>query len=399
MATVMDFGIAKMTTSTKLTATGQTMGTVRYMSPEQVRGLEVDLRTDIYSLGATLYESLTGDTPFDGQTHFEIMTKHLGEAPKRPSALANPVDVPLGIEDALMRSLAKRVDDRFQTAKDMRQVLEGAMRAADLGLVETQRVSRDELDSVAPSSRTLPRAPTATPLTNTTGIAEALEPANGRHKTVRPPSPGARGRTPWLPVMLVFLAVGGGGGTVAWYFATRRGDEPAKSTEPPPPPPFEVVLGTGVGIDVDSEQVKLAYEASLARVKDYLVLEHKLSIDLWRPLDHILVTDAVGMCDAANYDNEIGVPAGCDVELEAIAHVSPRTLLVIGHKDSLAAAMDHGVIQAVGVFQTYAPRGETGSAATAKVQDAVQAQLQHMVQELDAAEGSDDPGKPKPRKH
>jgi len=76
-ATVMDFGIAKMTTSTRLTATGQTMGTVRYMSPEQVRGQEVDLRTDIYSLGATLYESLVGDTPFDGQTHFEIMTKHL----------------------------------------------------------------------------------------------------------------------------------------------------------------------------------------------------------------------------------------------------------------------------------------------------------------------------------
>src|SRR6187549_320676 len=84
-ATVMDFGIAKMTTSTKLTATGQTMGTVRYMSPEQVRGQEVDLRTDIYSLGATLYESLTGETPFDGNTHFDIMSKHLSELPRRPS--------------------------------------------------------------------------------------------------------------------------------------------------------------------------------------------------------------------------------------------------------------------------------------------------------------------------
>jgi serine/threonine protein kinase len=83
MATVMDFGIAKMTTSTKLTATGQTMGTVRYMSPEQVRGQEVDFRTDIYSLGATLYESLTGETQFDGHTHSEIMTKHLSEPAKR----------------------------------------------------------------------------------------------------------------------------------------------------------------------------------------------------------------------------------------------------------------------------------------------------------------------------
>nr|MBA3539700.1 serine/threonine protein kinase [Deltaproteobacteria bacterium] len=101
-ATVMDFGIAKMTTSTRLTATGQTMGTVRYMSPEQVRGQEVTHHTDLYSLGATMYESLTGDTPFDGQTHFEIMTKHLSEPPKRPSSLG--VSVPAEVEDALMRS-------------------------------------------------------------------------------------------------------------------------------------------------------------------------------------------------------------------------------------------------------------------------------------------------------
>src|SRR5262249_27974627 len=125
-ATVMDFGIAKMTTSTRLTATGQTMGTVRYMSPEQVRGQEVDLKTDIYSLGATLYESLTGDTPFDGSTHFEIMTKHLSEPPKRPSALG--IDVPAPVEDALMRALAKRADDRWESAREMRKVLDAALR-------------------------------------------------------------------------------------------------------------------------------------------------------------------------------------------------------------------------------------------------------------------------------
>src|SRR5678815_664084 len=111
-ATVMDFGIAKMTTSTRLTATGQTMGTVRYMSPEQVRGQEVDLRTDIYSLGATMYVSLVGDTPFDGSTHFEIMTKHLSEPPRSPSSLG--IELPREVEDALMRSLSKRAQDRFE---------------------------------------------------------------------------------------------------------------------------------------------------------------------------------------------------------------------------------------------------------------------------------------------
>src|SRR5262245_16387725 len=158
VATVMDFGIAKMTTSTRLTATGQTMGTVRYMSPEQVRGHEVDLRTDIYSLGATLYESLTGDTPFGGNTHFEIMTKHLSEAPRRPSKLG--ATLPPAVEDAVMRSLAKRPEDRFGSAREMRKLFEAALRDSDLGLVETQRLGRDVLGDLR-SAATEPARPEA----------------------------------------------------------------------------------------------------------------------------------------------------------------------------------------------------------------------------------------------
>ncbi|HUH03341.1 MAG TPA: serine/threonine-protein kinase [Kofleriaceae bacterium] len=140
-ATVMDFGIAKMTTSTKLTATGQTMGTVRYMSPEQVRGQPVDQRTDIYSLGASLYEALVGDTPFDGDTHFEIMTKHLNEPVVPPSARG--VTVPGPIERAVMRSLAKKPSDRFETAREFREALERGLKAADLGEAETLRMTRE----------------------------------------------------------------------------------------------------------------------------------------------------------------------------------------------------------------------------------------------------------------
>jgi tRNA A-37 threonylcarbamoyl transferase component Bud32 len=121
-ATVMDFGIAKMTNSTRLTATGQTMGTVRYMSPEQVRGKAVDVTTDIYSLGATLYEAVVGDTPFDGETHFEIMTKHLSEPPRPPSSFG--IELPKALEQLILTSLAKRPEDRFPSAYLVRTSLE-----------------------------------------------------------------------------------------------------------------------------------------------------------------------------------------------------------------------------------------------------------------------------------
>ncbi len=121
-ALVMDFGIAKMTTSTRLTATGQTMGTVRYMSPEQVRGQEVDHRTDLYSLAVTIYESLCGDTPFDGESHFEIMTQHLTKAP--PPLVDRGVSVPDALEEVLLSALRKNPDQRPSTARQMRAQLE-----------------------------------------------------------------------------------------------------------------------------------------------------------------------------------------------------------------------------------------------------------------------------------
>ncbi|MGE3459878.1 MAG: serine/threonine protein kinase, partial [Kofleriaceae bacterium] len=204
-ATVMDFGIAKMTTSTKLTATGQTMGTVRYMSPEQVRGQEVDLRTDLYSLGATLYESLTGDTPFDGSTHFEIMTKHLSEPPKPPSALG--IQVPDEVEQALMRSLAKRAGDRFESARDMRKLLEIAMHKDDpRGLIETTKLNRELL---GPTGAALPapkQPPPRRAATANSGLADELEPG----ASVRTPK---RKRSPTLWLVLVGALIAGGGAT------------------------------------------------------------------------------------------------------------------------------------------------------------------------------------------
>ncbi|MEO8704844.1 MAG: serine/threonine-protein kinase [Kofleriaceae bacterium] len=258
-AMVMDFGIAKMTTSTRLTATGQTMGTVRYMSPEQVRGQEVDHRTDIYSLGATLYESLVGDTPFDGSTHFEIMTKHLSEPPKRPSTLG--VEVPMQVEDALMRSLAKRADDRFDSAREMRKILEGALREADPGLLETQKVDREllgELKTPRPSS-TAKRAATASDL------ADQLEPGTA----ARPIVARKRSLLPWLVLALLVV----GSGAVATLIVLKReSGSPAAALGPFPEltlPPAKAIGKLTIVTDgtVAPEQVATAYTTAMERAQ------------------------------------------------------------------------------------------------------------------------------------
>jgi eukaryotic-like serine/threonine-protein kinase len=127
-ALVTDFGIAKMTTSTRLTATGQTMGTVRYMSPEQVRGQEVDGRSDLYSLAVTLYESVCGVTPFDGESHFEIMASHLTEPP--PGLAQHGAVVPPALDALIASGLAKQPEERPASAQAMRAGLEDVLARA-----------------------------------------------------------------------------------------------------------------------------------------------------------------------------------------------------------------------------------------------------------------------------
>ena len=139
---VTDFGIAKMVGQSRLTSTGQTMGTVRYMSPEQVRGRPLDVRSDVYSLGVTLFEGLAGKTPFDGDNQFAIMEQHLH---RRPPPLASfGAEVPPEVERVLLRSLEKKATDRFADAASFREALEALSRGErpSIGLAPSTRRSR-----------------------------------------------------------------------------------------------------------------------------------------------------------------------------------------------------------------------------------------------------------------
>jgi tRNA A-37 threonylcarbamoyl transferase component Bud32 len=138
---VMDFGIARATGSSRLTRTGLLVGTLRYMAPEQIRGEEVDQRTDIYALGAVLYEMLTGRVPFDDGSDYAVLKAHVEENPRAP-ILAVP-DLPQWLDRATLRALAKDPDDRFQTVEQMRLCLlqqsEPAGREPDPNLTRIQR--------------------------------------------------------------------------------------------------------------------------------------------------------------------------------------------------------------------------------------------------------------------
>jgi serine/threonine protein kinase len=118
---LMDFGIAKSTNDLQLTRPGTTMGSVYYMSPEQVRGGTVVARSDIYSFGVTLYEMLTGRRPFQADTAYSVLNAQLTEAPAPPMQI-NPA-LSTELNNIVLRAMVKSPDGRFQTAEEFRTAL------------------------------------------------------------------------------------------------------------------------------------------------------------------------------------------------------------------------------------------------------------------------------------
>jgi serine/threonine protein kinase len=147
---VMDFGIAKALGGQTKTRTGIRMGTARYMSPEQIRGQQIDPRSDIYSLGVTLYELLTGSLPFQSDSDFDLMSAHIQTPPPLPTNLC--ADIPKGLEKCVLKAMAKDPADRFQGAAEFGANLEQIFTSP------TDRSDRKEIDETRQrlGSRALP---------------------------------------------------------------------------------------------------------------------------------------------------------------------------------------------------------------------------------------------------
>ena len=121
LAKVTDFGIARSEVLSTMTATGAVMGTPHYMSPEQSRGEEADARSDIYSLGCMLYQMVTGELPFKGNTPLAVIRQQIDDEPTPLRELR--ADLTPGLEAVVERSMAKDPESRFQSVSDLSAAL------------------------------------------------------------------------------------------------------------------------------------------------------------------------------------------------------------------------------------------------------------------------------------
>jgi len=146
VAKLTDFGVAYYSDDRTLTASGAAVGSLYYMSPEQVRGDPVDGRSDIYSAGATLYELVTGKHAIRGESSFAVMNGHLHDKPLPPDEV-NPA-VPRSVSDAILHALAKRPADRFQAASEFQAALDTALpKTATIVTAQAKVPSSGSLDA------------------------------------------------------------------------------------------------------------------------------------------------------------------------------------------------------------------------------------------------------------
>lgn len=118
---LMDFGVAKILDNKANTQSGSMIGTLMYISPEQIKGNDADFRSDIYTLGISLYQAVTGVLPFEKKTDYEYMNAHLHEQPLPPTSLQPAI--PQELEDIILKAMDKEPDNRFQNAHEFRKAL------------------------------------------------------------------------------------------------------------------------------------------------------------------------------------------------------------------------------------------------------------------------------------
>jgi eukaryotic-like serine/threonine-protein kinase len=224
---VTDFGIARSGAS-QMTEVGSIIGTAQYLSPEQARGAPVDQTSDLYSVGVVLFEMLTGQVPFTGDTPLEIAMKHLSEVPKPPSELRP--EVPHDLDSVVLRALAKDPSERYQGADemdaDLARVLDGLPVDPETETAATAVLSGSGVLAAAPTS-VLTKPTVAAPRT----VPPGAGPPAGYYGYEGPPR-RRRPIWPWVLSILLLLAAG----AAAWFAYTKIQDQLDKNKPVAVPP-------------------------------------------------------------------------------------------------------------------------------------------------------------------
>ena len=210
---VMDFGIARALTDSQatMTQTNAVVGTAQYLSPEQAHGDPVDARSDIYSTGCVLFELLTGQPPFKGDSAVAVAYQHVSEIPPKPSSITS--DVPDSIDRVVLKALAKNRDDRYSSAEEMRADLNRAARGALVMAPETDSWQAPATQVMSPATMTMPAAtmPPPAPAYDTQTMAR-IDTLEEEPKKKR-----------WPIALLIVVALAMIGGLV-WWFATNSAE-------------------------------------------------------------------------------------------------------------------------------------------------------------------------------
>ncbi len=233
---VTDFGIAKMM-AMGMTQAGQILGTPNYMSPEQVKGRQIDGRSDIFSLGVILYELVTGEKPFGGQNITTVIYKIINENPIPPREL--DASIPAGLSFVISKALAKNVDERYQTCRELAEDLRNyknlggsPMVGGGTVILKAPRVAAEPEPQIDVPDRTLPLpGPGAAQTPPPTSVAETPISSDAAPMSIHvtPPAPARRQSVPqivWVLAALFIVAIAGGA-SYWWMMRPQAKSTPA----------------------------------------------------------------------------------------------------------------------------------------------------------------------------